>query len=220
MRLSVAISLLVCFAVSPVQAADFPPVHRERIEWCRVWLTDANKTEKPRVLLIGDSIVAGHFADVEKRLKDDAYCGHLATSATSCDPAFFGQIGSVLDHYKFDVIVFNNGLHGPDYSPEEYVGGMKKFVAYLKKSQPMAKLIWRNSTPIMKEEILGGKDMPVERNLAVRAIITEAGIRTIDLYTPMSKHPDWFTDGVHYNDKARDRQGEIIAGEIKAALGK
>jgi len=32
---------------------------RESIEWCDLWLTHANETNRPRVLLIGDSITRG-----------------------------------------------------------------------------------------------------------------------------------------------------------------
>ena len=36
--------------------AEEPHIARESIEWCNIWIPDANGTKLPRVLLIGDSI--------------------------------------------------------------------------------------------------------------------------------------------------------------------
>ena len=46
---------------------------RERIEWADIWVTDADKNDLPRVLLIGDSITRGYFDGVEKQLAGKAY---------------------------------------------------------------------------------------------------------------------------------------------------
>ena len=46
---------------------------RERIEWADIWVTDADKSDLPRVLLIGDSITRGYFDGVEKPLAGKAY---------------------------------------------------------------------------------------------------------------------------------------------------
>ena len=62
-------NLFVLFAMlmtTHFASADEPI--RERIEWADIWVTDADKDDLPRVLLIGDSITRGYFSDVEKRL--------------------------------------------------------------------------------------------------------------------------------------------------------
>lgn len=48
--------------------ADAIPLHRENIEWCDVWHANANKTDQPAVLIIGDSISKGYGGTVEKGL--------------------------------------------------------------------------------------------------------------------------------------------------------
>ena len=42
-------------ATAAIHAAE-PRISREAIEWCNIWIPDANETKLPRVLLIGDSI--------------------------------------------------------------------------------------------------------------------------------------------------------------------
>jgi len=85
---------------------------RERIEWADIWVTDANKDDLPRVLLIGDSITRGYFGEVEKHLAGKAYFARLTTSKCVADPSFADEIQLLLKHYTFAVIHFNNGLHG------------------------------------------------------------------------------------------------------------
>ena len=69
---------------------------RERIEWCDIWITDAEKEGVPRVLLIGDSITRGYYGEVEKLLAGRAHCARLTTSRCVSDPVFFDELSLVL----------------------------------------------------------------------------------------------------------------------------
>ena len=48
--------------------ADEAHISREAIEWCNIWIPDANETKLPRVLLIGDSIAGGYGPKVADAL--------------------------------------------------------------------------------------------------------------------------------------------------------
>ena len=112
-----ALCLAVGFASSvAVAKPDAAPPAREAIEWCDIWISHANETSLPRVLLIGDSIVRDYYPEVEKRLAGKAFVGRLATSRFVADPVLLKEIETVLDGTKFDVIVFNNGMHGWQHS--------------------------------------------------------------------------------------------------------
>src|SRR6478736_2357019 len=89
-----------------------PPPARESIEWCDIWITHANETNLPRVLLIGDSIVRDYYPEVEKQLAGKAFVGRLATSRFVTDPVLLKEIKMVLSGTQFEVIQFNNGMHG------------------------------------------------------------------------------------------------------------
>src|SRR2546428_10337357 len=88
----------------------------ESIEWCDIWISHANETNLPRVLLIGDSITRDYYPDVEKHLAGKAYVARLATSRFLTDPVLAKEIALVLEGTKFDVIHFNNGMHGWQHS--------------------------------------------------------------------------------------------------------
>src|SRR5262245_41431470 len=93
---------------------------REFIEWCDIWISHANETNLPRVLLIGDSIARDYYPEVEKRLAGRAFVARLATSRFVADPVLLKEIEMVLNCTKFDVIVFNNGMHGWQHGEAEY----------------------------------------------------------------------------------------------------
>ena len=145
------VPLLFIIGLSPlagVQAADFPASARESIEWCDIWISHANETNLPRVLLIGDSITRDYYGKVEKQLEGKAYVGRLASSAFISDPALLKQIEMILNEYKFAVVHFNNGMHGWQHSEKEYEQAFPKFLATIQKCAPKAKLIWANTTPL------------------------------------------------------------------------
>src|ERR1700723_4699704 len=139
--------LLIGFTLSVrAQPADIAPSARESIEWCDIWISHADETNLPRVLLIGDSITRAYYPEVEKHLEGKAYVGRLSSSAFISDPVLLKQIKMVLSQYHFDVIHFNNGMHGWQHSEAEYKKAFPKFLATIKAHAPYAKLIWANKT--------------------------------------------------------------------------
>ena len=115
----------ILFAVSAFAFAQTErSIPREDIEWIDVWGPHNNDNELPRVLLIGDSITRQYNAGVEQNLDGKAYVERLSTSKSLGDPALFGEIRTMLEQYDFDIIHFNNGLHGAGYTKEQYRQGI------------------------------------------------------------------------------------------------
>ena len=128
--------------------AAAPHVARESIEWADIWIPEANATTLPRVLLIGDSITRGYYPKVVEQLKGKASVARLASSKSIGDPALLAEVALVLDQCRFDVVHFNNGLHGWGYSEDEYQKHFPGLVATLRRHAPKAKLIWAATTPM------------------------------------------------------------------------
>lgn len=196
---------------------------RERIEWMDVWVTDAEKSELPRVLLIGDSITRGYFSPVEKRLVGKAYCARLTTSKCVADPSFVDEVQLLLKQYKFDVIHFNNGLHGWGYTEEQYKQGLTNLLDAVKKSSGGAKWIWATTTPTRERDDLRKFSKKTERvkvrNEIAAEIMKKHGIPTDDLYGLVEKRPEWQAgDGVHFNGKGKEAQGAAVAESVVKRL--
>src|ERR1700689_5014016 len=126
--LSLLFAAAVATHIATAQAGAAPPA-REAIEWCDIWISHANETNLPRVLLIGDSITRAYYPEVEKHLAGKAYVARLATSRFISDPVLLQEIALVLDNTKFDIIHFNNGMHGWQHSEKEYGDAFPGFLA-------------------------------------------------------------------------------------------
>jgi hypothetical protein len=200
-------------------------VHREDIEWVDVWIPGNSVKDKPRVLLIGDSITRAYYDGVAARLKDKAVVARLATSSSVGDPALLAQVSMMLTHHKFDVIHFNNGLHGWDYTEEEYANHFPELLALLKKEGRGAKLIWASSTPIRNREKLEEFESRTERikarNKIAAEAVTKEGIALDDLFSLVVDHPKyWSNDGVHFAADGVNAEADQVAKMIGEALPK
>lgn len=222
--------LLVTFVISfaslaSAQPKDYPPAERESIEWCDIWISHANETSLPRVLLIGDSITRAYYPEVEKQLAGKAYVGRLASSAFISDPVLLKQIEMVLSQYKFDVIHFNNGMHGWQHSEKEYAAAFPKFLETIRKYAPNAKLVWANTTPLRVSPNLpaGNQTQATDERITARneialKIMQANGIPVDDLNTPMRNHPELHSDNVHFNDQGIALQAPQVAAQIEKLL--
>ena len=228
MKIRVNLISALCLAAgfaSSVAAAkpDAAPPAREAIEWCDIWISHANETNLPRVLLIGDSIVRDYYPEVEKRLAGKAFVGRLATSRFVADPVLLKEIETVLDGTKFDVIVFNNGMHGWQHSEAEYRKAFPKLIKAIRAHAPKAKLIWATTTPLRN-----GKDVTYDtkaeysderiaaRNAVAAEIVAAQKIPTVDLNAAVRGHPEFHSDNVHFNSQG----SQILVAQVCAAVAK
>jgi lysophospholipase L1-like esterase len=207
------------------QPAVVPPAARESIEWCNIWISHANETNLPRVLLIGDSITQGYSSEVEEHLAGKAYVARLTTSRFISDPVLLQEIALVLDNTKFDIIHFNNGLHGWQHSEKDYGDAFPRFLATIKAHAPDAKLIWANSTTLKVSPSLppGDQTQPSDERIAQRNAIAlqyikPAGIDVDDLNSLVKGHPEYHRDNVHFNDQGIALQAAQVAAHIEKLL--
>ncbi len=207
------------------QPVNYPPLAKESIEWCDIWISHANETNLPRVLLIGDSITRDYYSDVEKKLGGKAFVSRLTSSAFISDPILLKEIAMVLDEFKFDVVHFNNGMHGWEHSEAEYQKAFPQFLATIKEHAPNAKLIWASTTTLQVSPILqaNNQEQATNERIAVRnsialEYITSAGIDVDDLNSLTRQHPELHSDNVHFQVQGITLQAEQVASQIKTKL--
>lgn len=214
----------IVFCLASLHAEDSPKILREDTEWVEISLPGLHKTNQPHVLLIGDSITGGYFWQVTEQLKDKAIVARLSTSKSVGDPGLLQEVSYVLSQCKFEVIHFNNGLHGRDYTEEDYREHFPDLITTIRKGAPHAKLIWASTTPTRegeKFEVISAFTQRVrERNRIAAEILGREGIPVNDLYSLVAEHPDYFADGVHFNPAGVKVLAEQVAERIAAALKK
>ena len=229
----------------PLRASvDYPLSAKEGIEWCDIWLPHANQTNLPHVLMIGDSITRAYYPMVEKQLAGTAYVDRLATSAFIADPMLLSEIKLVLDSQKYDVIQFNNGLHGASHPVAEYRTAFPKLLATIREHARGAKLIWANTTPLKTGEyatagepvaatdkgveagrLMLRSDLTGQSNARIRALnaialecVKPLGIPVVDLNTPMVGHPEYHNGNIHFNAQGMKIQADMVAAEVRSVL--
>lgn len=219
------VSIIGITLLAGAQPANYPPSAKESIEWCDLWISHANETNLPRVLLIGDSISRDYYPGVEKRLAGKAYVARLSTSAFISDPVLLQEIKMVLGEYKCDVIHFNNGMHGWQNSEKEYQQAFPKFLTSIQKYAPGAKLIWATTTPLKVSPKLPldnqteATDERIARRNAIALKVVEAeSIPVDDLNALVQGHPEYHSDNVHFNSQGIDLEAAQVAAQIEPQL--
>lgn len=195
----------------------------EDIEWTDNWLLGAGKTDKPQILMIGNSITRGCYPTVRDAFEGRAYVSRLCNSKCLGDPGFWDDLKAVLKHHKYDIIQFNNGLHGFGYSEEVYEKNFPKFIKTIKKYQPQAKLIWATSTPTWTPDIKQYSSVIErikKRNEIALKYINKYGIEVNDLWTTAINHPEYFVgnDGCHPNKEGWKALGSQVVSVMEKYL--
>lgn len=194
-------------------------IPREATEWCNIWITNATKSDFPRVLLVGDSITHQYYGNVEQLLEGQAYCAYLTTSWSICNPAFLDQLNVVIQQYNFDIINFNNGLHGFGHSEDEYKEGLSQTIKNLKEKCPETKIIWCNSTPLKPDGKKAELNPRVDkRNKIAVQLMGQLNIPVNDLNKPMQGHSEYYKDDYHFHESAIKIQAKQVADLISQQL--
>jgi len=196
----------------------------ETIEWCDFWWVSTEDDTTPRVMLIGDSITKGYRPVVSKVLENVCNIDMLATSKALDNPAFKTELDYAFSLKKYDIIHFNNGLHGGHLSVEEYHKHLEDVILYIKGKSPFTKIIIATSTPITKrgnpEELEEKLNLQaIKRNQAVYELATKYDLKVNDLYNlVLGKSELSLGDSYHYNEEGIDLQGITVASILKDKL--
>ena len=206
---------------------------REFAEWNDFWWEKAGDFSRRRVLLIGDSITRSYRDRVQeyykpKRIAIDKLCG----SRCAGDPMLTAELdlatGS-LSGYRYDIIHFNNGLHGgcndTKIPLDVYKKGICDIISVLRRNQPQAKIVMVTST-YMSEK--GDTSFVIdeqknafilERNAFLREFAAENGFSVNDLYALTAGNPDFRqTDGIHFDAPSADKLAKHVAYYIENLL--
>jgi hypothetical protein len=212
---------LLCTPI--VSLAEKPVSLSEEIEWTWEVRPAHADPHLPNVLLLGDSISRNYFPEVTKDLAGAANVYLMASSTSVGDTRLPHQIAEFvqLEGVRFQVVHFNNGMHGWAYTEEQYKAA---FPSFLKAVRPLlvrgGTLIWANTTPVRSDADNGATNARVDaRNAIALELVRAAGIAVDDQHALMMKHGDLHEDPVHFNPAGANMQGAQAAAMIRSALG-
>ena len=194
---------------------------KEQKEWVRTWCDDTNGNDLPRVLLIGDSITNGYQEKVRELLRGVCYVDFLATSYAIDMPIYHKLVAMFVADSRYELIHFNNGLHGIHIAKRTYKSGVKKL---LKKIVGKKKVILATSTIVYKGSTKrkdGAWMKRVrERNAALKELAAEFGYGIDDLYEVSTKIPfeKRYGDGTHYLVEGYELLAQAVVESIEKAI--
>jgi len=189
---------MIAFTSFSLQATDAPkspgPVETDsRMQANGAgWRLDRGKVtdpNRPRVLLIGDSILNGYVKTVTTSLEGKAYVDAWVNPYNQSEH-LNKLLAEVLANGPYDVIHFNMGLHGwqkgriKDGTFEPLT---KAYVEVIRKKLPKAKIIWASSTPVTVKGKPTELDPEInttiiEHNRMAAKVMTELRVPVNDFY--------------------------------------
>ncbi|WP_395748572.1 hypothetical protein [Prosthecobacter sp.] len=201
------------------------------------WALDVPKIEHPewpKVLIYGDSIsggYSGHF--IPAMLKQHVYVFHCVHFVGGDVPE--QALTEMAARFKFDAIVFNNGLHSlgwtPDKVPDALVlDRMQKLTRCFKNGAPQAKIFYLLTTPHTAARpspdkpvtAFGDKNEIVLRlNTLSSQIMKQESVEIIDAYALLAAHLELAAgDNFHWQTPAYQLLSQQIADHVLPAVGK
>lgn len=201
------------------------------------WALDVPKIEHPewpKVLIYGDSISMGYSGSfIPEMLKKNVYTFHCVHFVGGDVPE--QALTEMAGRYKFDAIVFNNGLHSLHWTPAQVSDAvvlerMQKLTRCFKNGAPQAKIFYLMTTPHTAARpapdkpvtALGDKnDVVLRLNTLSAQVMKQEGIEVIDAYALLAAHLDLASgDNYHWQTPAYQLLTQEIASRVLPVLGK
>ncbi len=197
----------------------------EKAEWTHIWRDNAPACDRPRVLLVGDSISSGYAGAVNDALGGALLTTTHSTSMAIDNPYLLKEILLTAEQETGLVMVhFNNGLHGWHLDEESYARHYEETVSALMAALPNVRIVLALTTPMSDGERTNEphpekNPRVIARNKAVLAIADKYGLTVDDLYTPLvGKGELRNTDCYHYKTIGYEYIAGIIAAFLKKEL--
>jgi hypothetical protein len=216
-------TLLACGLSAAAALAQDRASRPEEVEWTWEVRPAHVNTALPNVLLVGDSITRNYYPEVQRELTDEANVYLFAASTSVGDPRLLQELSefTALEAVPFQVVHFNNGMHGWTYSEEEYKAAFPGYLHALQSIAPKAAFIWATITPVKVDDTPGPTNARIEgRNKIALSFVTRAGIPVDDQHELMTHHADEYEDHVHFNPAGAKIQGQQVTQFLRAALAK
>ncbi len=171
----------------------------------------------PRVLLIGDSISRAYTLPVRTALANRA---NVHRAPENCGPTANGlkKIELWLGSAKWDVIVFNFGIHDRNTPSGDYEARLEQLTRRLVATR--AKLIFASSTPLPENSTYGSDAAIVERNAIAARVMRRHGVHELDLYAAVAPRLGEFQrpNDVHFSSAGYEFLGEQVSTAITRAI--
>ncbi|MBR2365222.1 MAG: SGNH/GDSL hydrolase family protein [Lentisphaeria bacterium] len=206
---------------SRVDYRDYLPQNstreRENVEWVQFYSFNAADENAPRVLSIGDSICCQYQDFLREKLGTKVNLTSWGTCKCVTDPVYLKELEHVLEFNRYDLILFNNGLHSLVTPPEEWEKAYGRTLDFIVAKLPAVPVMLLLCTPLDNEE-----KTEIAKKLNEITLLTaeKRNLPVVDLFTPMDKldREKYWSDEYHFREPAKIMQAEILASHVEKCL--
>lgn len=216
--------LLIALVINTSCDQERGRIINERTEWSHSWMVSTSDTVLPRILIIGDSHVENYYQHIVKSLKERANVCKYTTSKSLGDPILIDQLKLILKQYSFDLITFNNGLHGRKYEEHEYEKSLEEVInLFFEYSE--GEIVLVNTTPARDRtdlELFQDFNKKIEvRNEFFSSMAKRENLKLIDLYSLGMENIEYYRrDGIHFTQEGVEAEARIISDKLLVLLDK
>lgn len=180
------------------------------------WDYVADDPSLPRVLMIGDSISRGYTLAARHQLKGK-FNVHRAPANCGSTVTGLKQLGVWLGDGKWDVIIWNFGIHDRNTVAEAYRHNLETILKRLRKTE--AKIIWVRTTPAPPgKNSEGYTDAQCEQLNRIADEVMKAGnVPEVDLYSLLKPRIAelQLPNNVHFRETGYQVMGEKVASAVQ-----
>jgi lysophospholipase L1-like esterase len=194
------------------------------------WRVDRAKitdSKRPRVLLIGDSILNGYLKPVTAALEGKAYVDAWVNPYAQSEH-LNKLLAEVLANGPYDVVHFNMGLHG--WQKGRIKEGMfepltRQYVEVIRGKLPKAGIIWASITPVTVKGKPGELDPEInpvifDQNRMAAKVMKEMNVPVNDLYSLLAPRLDLARgDQFHWKPEAYQILAKAVTDSVLRELG-
>jgi len=213
-------------SVLPVAVEKDPRVQPHGSNWRFQQAANADP-QRPRVLLIGDSILNGYLPLVIKGLDGKADVDAWVNPYCQSDNYNHLLSEALAKGVPYAVVHINMGLHGWEpgrIKPGTFEPLTRAYLEIIQQKCPQAKIIWANTTPVMIKGKSGQLDPVInpniiEQNRMAAEVMGGMNLPVEDFYSLMMQHLALGTgDGFHWKQPAYKILADTAVQSIAQAL--
>lgn len=205
-----------------------PRLHADGKGW-RLDRAKVTDPKRPRVLLIGDSILNGYGKGVIAQLEGKAYVDAWVNPYNQSEHVNKLLAEVLTTNGPYDVVHFNLGLHGWQkgrIKEGTFEPLTRAYVQVIKDKLPRAKIIWANTTPVTVKGKPGElfpeiNDVIIEHNRMAAKVMKDMNVPVNDFYALLAGKLELARgDQFHWKPEAYKMLADQAAASILQALPK
>jgi len=189
----------------------------EDIEWSIRFSYRTPEKDKPRVLLIGDSICNGYQNSVRALLEGRVNVTFWASSGCVTEKWYYRELEFVLEQENYGMICLNNGLHSGLSDIDDWSLAYEGVVKFIRAKLPDTLLSLTLTTPPREPGI---REKVLEINRRTLAVAKKYELPVIDLFGAMDglDRTEYWADNLHFTQPGIDIQAGIISEHVLERL--